>query len=180
MKRSVFVPSPFAPVDCQPSDGGWTLVFVRGLRHPPEKVWTALTSRGQLSEWAPFLPDHDLDRVGEATLTIVDGEHREDLPAFVRRCERPTLLEYTWGDDVLRWELAPSNSGTRLTLRHDLQHRDWVPKVAAGWHLCLDVAERLLAAEPIGPIRGQEALAFGWQELHDGYASRLGIDAGPD
>jgi hypothetical protein len=45
--------------------------------------------------------------------------------------------------------------------------------VAAGWHLCLDVAERMLDGEPIGPIRGQDAMNHGWQELHDAYAERL-------
>jgi hypothetical protein len=47
--------------------------------------------------------------------------------------------------------------------------------VAAGWHLCLDVAEHLLDGQPIGPIRGQDALNYGWDELNDGYAKKLGI-----
>jgi hypothetical protein len=47
------------------------------------------------------------------------------------------------------------------------------PKAAAGWHLCLDVAERLLDGDDVEPIRGQEAMAHGWQELHDQYAERL-------
>jgi hypothetical protein len=45
----------------------------------------------------------------------------------------------------------------------------------AGWHLCLDVAERLLDGQPVEPIRGQDAMNQGWQELHDAYAERLGV-----
>jgi uncharacterized protein YndB with AHSA1/START domain len=93
---------------------------------------------------------------------------------MVLRAEPPTLLEYTWGDDLLHWELTPSPSGTRVTLRHTLADPDFLPKVAAGWHLCLVVAHRLMDGEPVGPIRGQDAMSYGWQELNDAYAEKLG------
>jgi hypothetical protein len=54
---------------------------------------------------------------------------------------------------------------------------DWVAKVAAGWHLCLVVADQLLSGDPVGPIVGEEAMQFGWQDLHDRYAAELGTDA---
>jgi uncharacterized protein YndB with AHSA1/START domain len=148
---------------------------VRDLRHPPEKVWAALTEPARLREWAPFIADRDLGSTGDATLTMVDGDTSEDMRASVRRAEPPTLLEYTWGTDVLRWELAATDTGTRLTLRHTVSDREWVPKVAAGWHLCLVVAEHLLDGQPIGPIRGAQARDFGWEALHDAYAEKLGI-----
>jgi hypothetical protein len=56
-----------------------------------------------------------------------------------------------------------------------VEGRDWVPKVAAGWHLCLDVAELLLDGRPIGPIRGDEARNYGWDELNQAYAEKLSI-----
>ena len=169
-----FEPSPLAEVDCRASDDRWTLAFVRDLRHPPAKVWSALTDPAQLNEWAPFIADRDLGTIGDATLTMIDGETTVDMPASVRRVEPPHLLEYSWGTDVLRWELTATGNGTRLTLSHTLDDRDWLPKVAAGWHLCLDVAERLLDGTPIGPIRGNDAKNYGWDELHDSYAARLG------
>lgn len=173
--NSTFEPGPLAEVDAQASGDRWTLVFVRDVRHSPEKVWAALTDPARLAEWAPFLADRDLGSTGDATLTMVDGDVREDMRASVRRAEPPTLLEYTWGTDLLRWELAPVGTGTRLTLRHTVSDRDWVPKVAAGWHLCLVVAERLLDGQPIGPIRGSNARNFGWDQLNDAYAEKLGI-----
>jgi hypothetical protein len=106
---------------------------------------------------------------------MIDGEVAEDLPATVTRAEPPTLLEYTWGKDLLRWELAPTERGTRLTLQHTIEDREWVPKVAAGWHICLVVAENLLDGTPIGPIRGQDARNYGWDELNEAYAGELGI-----
>jgi uncharacterized protein YndB with AHSA1/START domain len=175
MNSSTFEPGPLAPVDCQASDDRWTLVFVRDLSHRPEKVWAALTEPAQLAQWAPYTANRDLDSPGEATLTMIDGDVTQDLSASVLRAEPPTLLEYTLGTDLLRWELTPADSGTRLTLRHTVASREWVPKVAAGWHICLVVAEHLLDGQPIGPIRGQEALNYGWNELHDAYAEKLGI-----
>jgi uncharacterized protein YndB with AHSA1/START domain len=175
MNRTNFEPGPLAEVDCQASQDRWTLVFVRDLHHSPEKVWAALTNPAQLREWAPFIADRDLSSTGDATLTMIDGATAEDLPASVSRAEPPTLLEYAWGADLLRWELTATDPGTRLTLRHTVQSRDWVPKVAAGWHLCLVVAEHLLDGQPIGPIRGEDARDYGWEQLHDAYAEKLAI-----
>jgi hypothetical protein len=45
--------------------------------------------------------------------------------------------------------------------------------VAAGWHICLDVAERNLAGEPIGRIVGEAARDYGWEQLNDAYAAEL-------
>ena len=47
--------------------------------------------------------------------------------------------------------------------------------MAAGWHLCLDVAEHLLDGQPIDPIRGEAARKYGWEDLHDAYAERLAV-----
>lgn len=175
MNRATFEPGALAEVDGRASDDRWTLIFIRDLRHPPEKVWAALTEPAQLRQWAPFTTDRNLSRLGDATLSVIDSDTSYDLPASVTRAEPPTLLEYTWGTDLLRWELAAIEPGTRLTLRHTVADKNWVPKVAAGWHLCLVVAEHLLAGQPIDPIRGADARNYGWDELHDAYAAKLAI-----
>ena len=95
----------------------------------------------------------------------------------VRTVEAPTRLEYTWGDDVLVWELSPTAAGTQLTLRHTVQGKDWMPKVAAGWHLCLVVADHVLAGDAVQPIVGQDAMRYGWQDLHDQYRDALGVES---
>lgn len=176
MKPHTFDPGPLAEVGYQAGEDRWTLVFVRDLPYPRERVWAALTEPEQLREWAPFTADRDLGSPGAATLTMIDGDTAEDLPAQVRQVEPPALLEYTLGGDLLRWELAAAGPGTRLTLRHTVaEGREWVPKVAAGWHLCLTVAERLLDGRPVGPIRGADAHNYGFDELHTAYAVRLGL-----
>ncbi|GAA0559818.1 SRPBCC family protein [Paractinoplanes ferrugineus] len=155
-------------------DPHWTLIFVRELDHPPEQVWSALTEPGELDQWAPFATEEPLTAPGRTTLTMVDGDERTDLPATVTRVVRPSLLEYSWGDDVLRWELEPSGHGTRLTLRHTLAQSGMAAMVAAGWHLCTDVLSRLLDGNPVGVIRGRDAMDHGWAELRSAYASVIG------
>ena len=110
---------------------------------------------------------------GDTTLTMIDGETRVDMPATVLRAEPPAVLECTWGKDLLRWELEPVDAGTRLTLRHTLSEPDMRAMVAAGWHICLGVLDRLLAGDPVGVIRGQDALRYDWDRLRDGYAERF-------
>ena len=168
-----YTPGPRATVHDDVVDGQHTLVFVRDFRHPVERVWAALTDPAHLNDWAPFTAERDLAKPGDTTLTMLDGEEAVELPCVVTRAEAPTLLEYTWGTDHLRWELSPTDDGTRLTLRHRVQGPEWVPMVAAGWHICLDVADRLLGGERIGAIRGKEALEYGWNELNDAYRADL-------
>jgi uncharacterized protein YndB with AHSA1/START domain len=171
-----YQPGPAGGADFHAEGEGWTLVLVRELRHAPTAVWRALTDPESLREWAPFDADRDLGAAGAATLSMVGGEEPEVPACTVKRAAPPRLLEYTWGEDLLRWELEPIASGTRLTLRHTLGDRAWLPKVAAGWHLCLDVAERALDGRPVGRIVASDAKRFAWERLNAEYAERFGIE----
>jgi uncharacterized protein YndB with AHSA1/START domain len=153
----------------------FTLVMVRELRHPPERVWRALTDPAELAAWAPFDADRDLGRAGPAALVMAGAGGGERSEIEVLRAEAPTLLEHTWGDDVLRWELEAVPAGTRLTLRHTMGDRDWLSPVAAGWHMCVEVMERALDGEPVGRIAGPEAKAHGWERVEAEYAALLGV-----
>jgi uncharacterized protein YndB with AHSA1/START domain len=174
MSAKDFRPGPAQDATAVREGERWTLVFVRDLKHPPARVFRALTEPGELRAWAPFDADRDLGATGAATLTTGGGDGTERSPVTVLRAEPPVLLEYTWGGDVLRWELAPTAGGTRLTLRHTVEDKTWIPRVTAGWHLCLDVAERALAGAPVGRIVGEQAKAHGFDALHAAYEERLG------
>jgi hypothetical protein len=115
VKREHYQPSPLARVSVQTGERA-TIVFVRELPHSPELVWNALTDPAELQQWAPFDADRNLSAPGEALLTMAGEGGGEKLPCVVRRSERPRLLEYTWGNDVLCWQLEAIASGTRLTL----------------------------------------------------------------
>jgi uncharacterized protein YndB with AHSA1/START domain len=161
----------------------WTLVFARELDHPPQRVWRALTDPAELSAWAPFDASRDLAGTGPAVLTMAGARQpgaAAALAAEVGSAETARSLEYTWGDDLLRWELEPIAGGTRLTLFHTVSDRQWLSQTAAGWHICLDVASHHLAGTPVGRIVAEQALAHGWQRLNDAYAVQLDQQHRPD
>lgn len=178
MKRNDYQPGAAIEAEARRDGSAWTLVFVRELRHPPSKVWIALTDPKELREWAPFDADRNLGATGTAKLKMVGMPTEEALESTIRLAEAPRLLEYTWGDSLVRWELEAieSGKGTRLTLRQTLDDPTWLPKVAAGWHICLDVAERALEGHPIGRVVAGEAKRFGWERLNAEYAERFGVE----
>ena len=160
----------------QNGEDKWTLILVRELRHPPEKVWQALTDPAHLREWAPFDADGTLDTVGTAVnLTTVGAPTMRVTETTIKRADAPKLLEYNWGDFDMRWELEASGGGTRLTLWTNIGPR-FIAMGAAGWHICFDVLDYLLRGTPIGRIVGPEAMKFGWSRLNAEYAKQFGIE----
>jgi uncharacterized protein YndB with AHSA1/START domain len=180
MKTPDFDPGPLAQVAHERHGEEWTLVFVRELPHPAQRVWEVLTDPAHLRAWSPYTANRNLSSTGAAVLTMLDGSEPADIATMVTRAEAPNLLEYVWrherlGSSTLRWQLEPAANGTRLTLHQIIKDLQWVPKVAAGWHLCLVVAERLLDGHPLEPIIGHAALDYGWNALHEAYAEKLRI-----
>jgi uncharacterized protein YndB with AHSA1/START domain len=159
--------------DAEQNDKGkWTLILIRELRHSPEKVWQALTDPAQLREWAPFDSDGSLGAAG-AVVNLHWVGTPQPFETRITRADAPKLLEY--GD--MRWELEPHGSGTRLTLWHRID-RNYITWGAAGWHICFDVLDRLLASEPVGRMVGRDAMsASGWQRLVGEYAQQFGLEA---
>ena len=166
--REPYAPGPASGAQVRKDGEKWTLILVRDLRHPPETVWQALTDPEHVREWAPFVADGTLDKVGASVNLTWVGTGRSQ-PTTVTRADAPEVLEY--GD--IRWELEAHGSGTRLTLWHSIDRR-FISWGAAGWHICFDVLERLLAGEPIGRIVGADAMKFeGWQRLQAEYAKQF-------
>jgi uncharacterized protein YndB with AHSA1/START domain len=173
--REQYVPGPAAGAEVQKDGETWTLVLVRELRHPPALVWQALTDPAHLSEWAPFDADRNLAAVGPVKLSTAGMPTPQVAESIVKRAEAPRLLEYSWGSNDLRWELDPIGGGTRLTLWHNID-RGYISWGAAGWHICFDVLDQLLAGEPMGRMVGPETVKLdGWQRLTDEYASLFGV-----
>jgi uncharacterized protein YndB with AHSA1/START domain len=176
--RDQYTPGPATGAQIRKDGEKWTLILKRDLRHPPEKVWQALTDPAHLREWAPFDADGSLDTLGATVkLTTVGAPAPHVSETNVTRADAPKLLEYKWGGFDMRWELETSVGGTRLTLWINIG-RPYIAMGAAGWHICFDVLDRLLSGTPIGRMVGPEAMKFGgWQRLNTEYAKQLGIEA---
>ncbi len=176
-ERDQYRPGPACGAEVRKDGEKWTLILVRELRHSPEKVWQALTDPAHLREWAPFEADGSLATAGTTVrLSTVNTRAPKISETIVTRAEAPRVLEYNWGANDLRWELAASGGGTRLTLWHNIDRR-FIAWGAAGWHICFDVLQRLLAGSPMGRLVGADAVKFGaWQRLNEEYAKQFGIE----
>ena len=54
--REQYAPGPASGAQVQKDGEKWTLILVRELRHAPEKVWQALTSRRICASGLPLKP----------------------------------------------------------------------------------------------------------------------------
>ena len=175
--RESYTPGPASGAQVHKDGENWTLVLVREMRHPPEKVWQALVDPAHLREWAPFDADASLDTVGSTVkLTTVGAPARMVSETTVTRADAPNLLVYNWGDHEMRWELNPLGAGTRLTLWTSIDRR-FISMGAAGWHICFDVLDYRLSGTPIGRMVGMDIMKFeGWQRLNAEYARQFSAD----
>lgn len=169
-----FGSGPLADVSREIGKDSATLIFTRILCHPPERVWRALIEPAEQLEWLPFVADRTLDNLGAVKLRMTDdSKDAEMLEGEVLESERPRLLIYRWGSDVLTWELSPHETGTMVTLRHMTKLPEQLSTFAAGWHICIVVLERFLDGRPVGRIVGPKAMEFGWMMLKEQYGEKL-------
>jgi uncharacterized protein YndB with AHSA1/START domain len=143
--------SPVAPPPAGPhgtltatDDGRWALRFERTLAHPVRKVWRALTEREHLLVWFPSVVDLDLPAGTDIELRFPSGR-ASGSTGTITRADSPKLLEYTWDQDVLRWELTPTgDAGCHLAFTHVFDDHTGAAAAAAGWHAGLETLEAWL------------------------------------
>jgi uncharacterized protein YndB with AHSA1/START domain len=151
---------------------GARLRFTRRLPHPPAKVWRALTEPEHLAHWFPdtivveeWTPGAPLRFGHEAgSGGSFDGE--------VLTVDEERALEFRWGTDILRFELAPDGDGTLLTLVDSFDELGKAARDAAGWHVCLDQLEHHLAGD--GP---DASMSDQWRSVHATYVDQFGPEA---
>lgn len=175
-RRDAYEPGAATRADVHKEGERWTLILARELRHPPERVWEALTEPEHLREWAPFDAERSLASAGPVKLSTVGTPTPQVADCVVTRAEAPRVLEYDWGGNTLRWELEAQGTGTLLRLWHNIDRR-FIAWGAAGWHVCFDVLEAHLEGAPIGRIVAGDALKLaGWQRLRAEYEAALGVE----
>ncbi|MCH6169023.1 SRPBCC family protein [Pseudonocardia alaniniphila] len=147
------------------ADGHSVLTMERRLKHPPEKVWRAITEPERLADWFPstmtpeLRPGGTVDFGSEGSGTVTD-------------LDPPRLFAYTWGDHHLRWELHPDDQGTRLVLVATFDDRAGAASFASGWHICIAAMDLALDGRP-GVDPGYDHVA-----LHEQFIAQFGLDAG--
>src|SRR5262245_59434325 len=149
----------------------------RDLRHPSKRVWPYLTEPGLLARWSPVVPDRALASVGPAASREAPGQ--DPVDAEVLLSDPPRELVHRWGGHLLRWTLAPTPTGSRLTLEHTFDEPSGHGSYGAGWHLCLAVLVLVLDGHRVERVVGRRALDYGWAELNDRYAAATASAAAP-
>ncbi len=173
--REQYAPGPANMAKVEKDGEKWTLVLTKQLRHSPDKVWQALIDPAQLREWAPYDIDGSLGTVG-ATVKLTWIGAPAPIEAKVKRADAPNVLEYTTGENDVRWELEASGGGTRLTLWTVID-RNYISMGAAGWHIGLDALDLYLSGNQIPRMAGPETMKFeGWQRLNAEYAQQFGVE----
>lgn len=159
-------------------DGRPALRFERRYRHPIERVWQAVSDPAEMAQWFPS--NVEGDRAVGAELLFVDDEQRAaaqqageptraEGPMFRGRVvvhDPPEVFSFTWGGELLRFELHAEGDETVLVFTQVLSHGSVAARNGAGWHGCFAALDSVLGAG----VPGDED----WQAVYDDYVTRLG------
>lgn len=148
--------------DLQKDENGFVARMERHLKHPVEQVWSMLTQNDQLAKWFPELRVKDLGQGGSMIFDMQNGVFEEMKISCYKAL---AVLEYEWGEDLVRFELAPESAAeSKLIFLEKIKKiTDHTPKDLAGWHVCLDVIEALLDGRTL-KSRKQE-----WEKWYESY-----------
>jgi uncharacterized protein YndB with AHSA1/START domain len=132
-----------------------SLAFDFDFRHSPEKVWRALTDPALLAEWLLPVIDLKLERGAAFTFKTQPVAGWDGVvQCRVAEIETHRKLSYDWGvgdmATVVTFTLAPTASGTRLSLVHSGfkpdQKKNW-GGARYGWKMMggklVDLLERI-------------------------------------
>ncbi len=156
------------------------LRFERHYQHPIERVWRAITESEQIREWMPC------DLIGErregADIRLPFGAAEvakydiaePELTGRIEVWDPPSVFQWTWDADVMRFELFPTDTGTRLlfTTWPESQDPAEAANAAGGYQLCFAELAVLLDGFPVPSVTDIDQIASRYVEA---YRERLGI-----
>jgi len=151
-------------------DGSPVVRFERTFPHPPHEVWDALTDPERLAQWFPTSVEFAHLQAGEP-ITFRFAEDRFPAMAGVFRDVTPAArLEFTWGDDVLSFELSQRDGGAacRLAFSVVLDAAEKAARDSAGWDDCLDRLDQVVG----GRTPRRDAPSENWRGYYEEYKRR--------
>ena len=119
------------------SEAGYIAEYDRYFDVPTEKVWPLLISNEKFKFWMEHLEITDLRKGGNINFHYNDGSGNLEKIKITDYVD-DKALQFEWGEDTVRVEIIPENSGTLLVMKQFLTNlTDHTPKDLAGWHVCL-------------------------------------------
>lgn len=150
----------------QEIDGRPALRFERSFSQPVDRVWRAVSDPDEMGRWFPARVTSDMRPGGAMSFEFEDPD-APPTTGEVTELDPPRLLEFKWGDELLRFELGPEGEGSRLVFIHFISEREQAARDAAGWDMCLRELGRHVAGEPASaPGIG---VTPEWRRLYDKY-----------
>jgi uncharacterized protein YndB with AHSA1/START domain len=155
-------------------DGSPVVRFERTFPHAPAQVWAAISDPGRLAQWFPTTVEFDELRAGAPMTFRFAEEGYPTMAGVFREVTPPRRLSFTWGDDLLDFELQEREDGAacRLVFSVVLDSADKAARDAAGWDDCLDMLDLVVSGETPERPRKSES----WQARYDAY-KRQGFPA---
>ena len=152
------------------TNGRPVLRFERTLPHPVHAVWEAITDQSQLEQWFPTTVEFEQLSAGTPIAFRFAGDAYPPMDGNLLDVAHERRLSFTWGDDVLTFELEPRDGGAacRLSLVVLLDSADKAARDGAGWEQCLDGLALVVDGEH--PQRPMPADA--WRAYYDEYKRR--------
>lgn len=110
-------------------------------------VWRMLAENNYLQKWFADLEIETLEEGGKILFDMKDGSFEE---MTITSLSVPNVLEYTWGNDLVRFDVTSSETGTHLIFKETISKvTGHTPKDITGWHICLDVIDAILSNEEL-------------------------------
>jgi uncharacterized protein YndB with AHSA1/START domain len=127
-----------------------TITFTRRIRHPPERVWSAITEPEELKGW--YMTRATVTTGRNASVDFVTGPSHFHVSGRILSWDPPRLFEHEWKvaprpelpsgeDSIARWELTRDGNETLLTFTFRRLTRDTAIGFAPGMHAFLDRLE---------------------------------------
>jgi hypothetical protein len=110
-------------------------------------------------------------KAGAPLRFMTPGDDGDGFDGQMLVFDPPSVMEFTWGTDLLRIELAADGAGTVLTLTDTFDDVGKAARDAAGWHECLDRLTEDLDGTPL------PALGEPWRKIHPVYVATFGPEA---
>lgn len=146
-------------------DNGYLARFERPLDHTVGEVWSWLTDNDKLPKWFSELRVDELREGGVIKFDMGNGTFEE---LTIIELKTNSILEYTWGEDIVRFELYQESDGCKLILNEKIKEiTKHTPRDLAGWHVCLDVISALMDGRTI------ESRKEEWNKWYEKYVGAL-------
>ena len=131
-------------------DGRPAVRFERIYDHPVARVWAAVTDPDEMRHWFPS-PEVEHDARTDGSITV-SGDPYSPAPKTSRILvwEPPHRFAFEWEDDELHLTLSEHARGCRLELVNILSTPGAGARNAAGWEMCLDLLDRVVAGSGHG------------------------------